>query len=344
MTAPPSAIRAGRVLGRLAPGAALFLLAPILGELVSGHQAPLEFANPISWLLTAAPYGLGALAAREFVARWGKGWWSLLALGVAYGLLEEGVVARSIFDGHWSELGSLAGYDFVGGVNWTFAEALLHFHATISILASVAIVGLVYPSRRRDSWISTRTLALCLVGLALWTPTLVGVQALVNDPEWPVLVPPIGLYLGTIAAIGALVILARILPDALPRENVRVARPLAFGLVGFLSTSIVFVVVFAVPESESRPPLAFSVAAVAVVDAVAIALLSRWSGRFRAWGDAHAFALTAGHVAFYVVFGALADLADGFRGKSIVSIATTYLLWLLWRRVRARPVAPFVAP
>ena len=51
-------------LRNMSPGLALFLLAPILGELVSGHQGPFEFINPIAWLLASMPYGLGALACR----------------------------------------------------------------------------------------------------------------------------------------------------------------------------------------------------------------------------------------------------------------------------------------
>jgi hypothetical protein len=333
---PTGSILHGR-LGRLSPGWALFLLAPILGELVSGHQAPLEFVNPITWVLTAAPYGLGALAARELVVRWGKGWWSLLLLGIAYGLFEEGIVARSLFDGRWSELGSLADYDFAGGINWTYAQLLLHFHATISILASVALVGLLYPTRRREPWISNRSLGLCGVGLALWAPALMGVQALVDDPEWPLFFPSLALYLGTMGAIAGLVVLARTLPVGNPPPHDRtVPRPLAFGLVGAVNTTIVFLVVFAVPEWDSPPPLAASVAFIATFDAASVAVLARWSGNFHAWGETHVFALVAGQLAFFLVFGVLADFTDGWTGTSLVSIAAVYLLSKMWAIIRPR--------
>jgi 3-methyladenine DNA glycosylase AlkD len=59
---------------RLPPGLTLFLLAPVLAELLSGHQPPPEFVNPLSWAITSLPYGCAAVICRELVARWGKGW------------------------------------------------------------------------------------------------------------------------------------------------------------------------------------------------------------------------------------------------------------------------------
>jgi len=55
---------------RVPPWLVLLLLAPLLGEIVSGHQPPLELLNPLSVILLMLPYGLGALiAAKSFVGR-----------------------------------------------------------------------------------------------------------------------------------------------------------------------------------------------------------------------------------------------------------------------------------
>ena len=58
---------------RALPGLVLLFLAPILGELIIGHQAPMDFINPKNFLLSSLPYGLGALICRELVIRWKKG-------------------------------------------------------------------------------------------------------------------------------------------------------------------------------------------------------------------------------------------------------------------------------
>lgn len=38
---------------KISPALVLLFMAPVLGELVSGHQHPLEFMNPLSFVLTA---------------------------------------------------------------------------------------------------------------------------------------------------------------------------------------------------------------------------------------------------------------------------------------------------
>ena len=74
---------------KLSPALVLLFMAPVLGELVSGHQYLLEFMNPLSFILTALPYGLGALICRELTIRWNKGRLSLLLMGAAYGFLQK---------------------------------------------------------------------------------------------------------------------------------------------------------------------------------------------------------------------------------------------------------------
>jgi hypothetical protein len=144
---------------RLPPGLTLFLMAPILAELLSGHQPPLEFFDPLSWFITSLPYGCAAVICRELVVRWDKGWLSLLLLGVAFGFYEEAIVVRSIFDPNWSELETLARYNRFAGVNWTYGALLVHFHVLISIVASVVLTEILYPERRDDRWVGNKALS-----------------------------------------------------------------------------------------------------------------------------------------------------------------------------------------
>ncbi len=342
---PPAPV-ARRAIGGIAPGLALFLIAPILGELISGHMTPWEFLNPISWLLMAMPYGLGALVCRELIVRWDKGWWSLMSLGVAYGLYEEGVVARSLYDPRWSEMGSLAEYNHVAGLNWTYTEVLLHFHTTVSILASVTLVQVIFPARRRESWIGPRAFWGCVTGLLLWTPAIMGVQLLIDDPDFPFFFPPLGYFVATLAAIAGCIILARRLPrPTAPPQTRLVRRPLAFGVLGAVNMLTVFVTVFAVPEWDSPPPLIASVLTVLALDAGTVWLISRWSGRLAAWDDRHVFALVAGQLSFFAAYGVLADIDEGFQGRTLVAVATALgLAWIRRRLPRRAGIAAAVGP
>src|SRR5512140_813410 len=73
---------------RISPALALWLIAPIFGELVSGSTPLNEYLSPFTLVLCML-YGSGALLIREMLIRWGKNWRSLLLLGAAYGIYEE---------------------------------------------------------------------------------------------------------------------------------------------------------------------------------------------------------------------------------------------------------------
>jgi hypothetical protein len=317
---------------RVAPGVALLFLAPVLGELVSGHQTPLQFLNPIVFLAMALPYGCGALLCREATRRWNKGWLSLLLLGIAYALYEEGIVSRALFDPQWTELGALGPYNHVAGINWTYGFILIHFHLTVSIAASVLLAEVLYHDRRREPWLTPGQMALCALVLALWAPVLV----LLARADHPLLVPSPALWAGTAVGITALVIAARSAPARPVHVIARtVPPPHRFLILGAANTTIVFVIVFLLPEHGLLPPLALTVIALLAIDAASLALLLRWSGNARAWDDRHRVALVAGVLAFFVVFGVLSDL-ERFEGKSLVGLGAAVGVWWVSRSVAKR--------
>lgn len=315
---------------RIGPGVTLLLLAPILGELVSGHQSPLQFLNPISFVLLALPYGFGALLCREAAVRWRRGWLGLLLLALAFAVFEEGAVARSLWDPHWAELGAIGDYSYWRGVTWTWAAALCHFHVTVSIGASILLAHLLYPARRHEPWLSWWSIAACVAGLALWLVALVLLHPY-TPPLWAIAV--------TVVLVGGLSVLARFAVD--PTIAARPASPVApvwFGIVAGLDTAVVFVVVFMLPESAPAwlPTWPLSVAVLVLVDAVSAWLVLRWSGGGRRWDDRQRLAFASGILAFFVVFGVLQDLEEGFAGRSVVALVTVLGLWRLRREIGRR--------
>jgi hypothetical protein len=66
---------------RIPPALVLLLLAPAIGELLSGSSPLAEYFTPFSLTILTALYGGGALLAREIKIRWRKGVGSLLLLG-----------------------------------------------------------------------------------------------------------------------------------------------------------------------------------------------------------------------------------------------------------------------
>jgi hypothetical protein len=184
------------------PAQVLFFLSPVLGELVSSYQSPLQFINPLSFLITIFPYGCGALLVRELLVRRRKGWISLVLLGLAFGLFFEGIVTRVIFNPGWQDLGALATYTHLHGFNWTLAVGIVHFQATISIICAILLAEMLFPDRRHESWVSMRALVRCAVVLPGWTLVI---GAFVSY------MPPLPGALALIGVVGALIALALVI-------------------------------------------------------------------------------------------------------------------------------------
>ena len=73
----------------------LFFVAPLVAEFLLG-----DF--PATWLpliIVLAPmYGGGAILIREFTRRTGRGWPTILLLGVAYAIIEEAFTTQTLFN------------------------------------------------------------------------------------------------------------------------------------------------------------------------------------------------------------------------------------------------------
>ncbi len=295
---------------KIPPWLTLLVLAPVLGELVSGHQPPLELCNPISVMLLMLPYGLGAMVCRELVRRWKKGWLSLVLLAVAYAFYEEAIVVRSFFDPHWVELNILKP-DFAAGVNWTYAMMLVHFHVLISIGASVLLAEMLHPQQREESWLGDRGLAACIVGLALWFPA--GWLMTSYVPPWPLLRAFVGGDCG-VDRRGA------VRPRGLSPTPVKKNAPHPFYLPAAWTGEHDAVLRRGVrPSGGMGPPLRLSIISLTSLDALTLWLLLRWAGNGGAWDDRNRLAWTAGGLGFFLFFG-FANDAEKFAGRSCVSL------------------------
>ncbi|MGD0256988.1 MAG: hypothetical protein ABSB90_03795 [Thermoplasmata archaeon] len=140
------------------PVLALLLLAPSIPELLTGSTpittlfvAPAYFA--ISFLGIVGLYGTGALLIREFVVYFRKGWASVLLLGAAYGIGEEGFAVHTFFEPYGTPVNALGSYGHAFGVNWLWALGLTIFHAIYSIALPILLVGLIYPREREARWL-----------------------------------------------------------------------------------------------------------------------------------------------------------------------------------------------
>ena len=187
------------------------LLSPGIPEYLSGSSSwAVLVLNPIAFvifvLLNAGLYTTGVILIRETVIRWGKGWPSVFTLGLAYGILEEGIALQTLFNPNAGPVGVLGYYGHWLGVSWVWTAGLLIFHATISIGLPLVLFGLALPNLKGKSLLSHAKQRLCFGILTLDCLVLFGV---VN--YWPGLPIMIGSFL----SVFSLVYIAQRLPKSL---------------------------------------------------------------------------------------------------------------------------------
>jgi hypothetical protein len=110
-------------------------------------------------------YGPGVLLVREAMVRWKKGWASVLLLGAAYGLLEEGIALSTLFDPNANPVGKFGSYGHWLGVNWVWVAGILPVHMLFSISLPIVLLGLAVPRTNGQSLLSRR--AICIVSVVL---------------------------------------------------------------------------------------------------------------------------------------------------------------------------------
>ena len=205
------------VLVRNLPWMVLILLSITFAEFLTGSTfVLLPLLNPIGGVFLVGLYGAGVLLVREASVRWAKGWPTILLLGVAYGIAEEGLGTKTFFGP--IGVGTLGVYGHWAGVNWVWATELALFHAIFSIALPIAVVGILFPATRGRSFLPTGR---ALGGvLAVFLATVGAMFVLFNRSE----IPSPALILASLGAIAALIALARVVPSSLDRLGLRPAR------------------------------------------------------------------------------------------------------------------------
>lgn len=229
---------------RISPALFLIILAPVMGELLSGSSPPAEFFNPINFTIMAILYGGGALIIRELLLRWGKGWPSLLVLGAAYGILEEGVMVQSFFNPYWVDLGNLGTYGRWIGVNWIWTIELIIFHAVVSISIPVTLTTLLFPEHQEKPWLSKRWLRVILILFSLDVLAGVLLWGALN-PQYPM--PWLHVLLAALLS-ALLIMMAKRLPVPPVDDNAIPAGRKMFLLAGFTGIFLLFFFSWFLPE------------------------------------------------------------------------------------------------
>jgi len=303
----------------------LLFLSPMIAELLSGSAPPVEFFNPIALLFLVLLYGCGSVLIREAVRRWGKGVPSIILLGGAYGIWEEGVVVKSFFDPNWVDLGILGIYGRWMGVNWIWTLHLTIYHAVVSVTIPIILVEAIYFDIKDESWLKRREI---LIFLTLFLTDSIAINLLLTQYQ-----PQIWCYLLCIMLITALVELAYKLPNTSFRGTRALPSYKKLWLIGFLWMMSFFFVYWALPYIIPYPTVT---SLIGILQGASIAFyLSRFN-----WQTAdikHSLAIIYGIITFFIILAPLQELdnpnrPDDTSGMSLVGLIFAFLLALIWKR------------
>jgi hypothetical protein len=260
---------------------------------------PFQFAFQL--LANLGLYGSGALLIHDARVGWNKGWATVLLLGSAYGILEEGVALSTMFNPNAGPVGSLGVYGHWLGVNWVWSASIVPFHALWSISVPILLLGLAVPETKAKRLLSRRG--------TMVTITILGIDVLflmviVNHATGYWMGFPI--LLASVLSIAALVWTARrASPTALiPPSDASEAserKLLAIGVSFFpavlLSQSL---------GEGANVPAAVDFVLVILIQAAYLWYLTRWGWRDNAKGR---LSLSLGLLIPIMVFGVVAELS-----------------------------------
>jgi len=296
---------------------ALLFLSPAAGELVSGSSPPLEFFNPLSTTLFAALYGCGTLLIREAVLRWQKGVVSLMLLGAAYGVYEEGLTVKSWFNPGWMDLGTLGHYGRYGGVNWVWAVWLTIYHATISIALPIFLIDVLFPDLKGKRLLSDKELRWPIFAFAT-----VGAVGFLLFPYYPGAEVLWAVVIG-VALVGLAMAAPKNLFAPVAASPARSAWP--FAVLGAAWMTSAFVI-FGAGESFGLDPAVDIMIGLCLTAAVALLLHFKL---FPGQEERFLFAFLSGCMGLFIAFGFILGFVNpwAFLGQPIAAaVAAGFLV------------------
>ena len=306
----------------------LALLSPGIPEYLSSSSALNGIVlNPVLFLLLlAANLGLyvpGVLLIREAMVRWKKGWGSVLLLGAAYGILEEGIALSTLYYSNAGPVGSLGYYGHWLGVNWVWIPGVLLVHMIFSISVPILLLGLALPETRGKSLVGPSGLRWAFAVWAADIPVLMIVAHVIYNywMGWTI-------FFASFVVIAALVLMAyRASPQLLPtRWGAPRVTPFQAGAMG-VSLFPATLLLDAFLAAWNAPP-ALTILALLLYAGGLGYLIVRTVGTVH--NERHLVALAAGLILPIAVFGLLAEIR-----LPVTLVADVAALWFfrhLWRK------------
>jgi hypothetical protein len=332
----PTTVESAEKSGNRWAALVLVVLTPVIAELAFG-STPLELAWLI--LLWLPIYGAGILLVRELVRRAGRGWPSIVVLGIAYELVEDGIGLQALSSPHL--YGAADWGARILGLNVPYWEANVIYHVIFSALVPILLTDLLFPAHRRAPYLKNPGLVVTALVAVLGVAVL---RVTVPPSQDPGYTAPLPVTVGCLLAVCLLAIIAL---RVLPARTVAASTTDRLPPIGALATlgliGVILVLGLTFPFGGADQP-AFTqgwwvlvpMAVAAALAASAYVAIRRWS-RSAFWTDLQALALAAGALVAHTLAGVLAAATPFERiGLLFIAVLTVGLLLLLGRQIQRR--------
>ncbi|WIG59364.1 MAG: hypothetical protein OJF49_002111 [Ktedonobacterales bacterium] len=307
---------------------ALFFLAPMVGEMLSGSTPPAQFINPAMALYLATFYGSGAILIRELARRRGLGWANILLLGAAYGILEEGLTVTSWFNPYWPDVLSLHGYSRLLHTNWFWAQSLTMYHAVVSITIPIILAEAIFPRIASRPWLRRRGFVGFVILLSissLFTLLLFGFTAFRKQGYTH---PPAAYLIALALAVGLVIVGLRYSQPHADRPPVPEMRAVPgvwkLRLTALGATMLFFLISWGLWQAFNWPVIPMLM--LAGLGFVAARRVGAWSRR-TGWGARQRLALATGVMSFFVLLAPIIEVMHPGE-KNTTGMTFVALLWL----------------
>lgn len=330
---------------QIAPALGLALLAPLVGEYLIGSTSIAALADV--WFVIPI-YGGAAILIREGARRTGRGWPTILLLGVAYGVIQAGLFDFSLFNPTYfgRNFGDMTNILALGLPSAKNALDFTVQHAVWSIGIPIALVETFVPERRTKPWVGE--IGLLATGvLFLLFGGLLAYSLKITQGFSPSTLQLAVAIISVIVLIG-IAFTVDLQPDSTTTRQA--PNPWLIGVVSFIASGlwmlrpdIISFVTAGLWSARSQGWLAVAVGIVLI--AVLAVVIRRWARR-EGWGDAHRLALTGGALLTYawasfalIPFGDVSQTVN-LIGDIVFTLSAILLLIVAGQTVRKPQETP----
>ncbi len=158
----------------------------LLPELVTASTPLTSMIAPGVLLWFLLTYGLPILLLREWSIRRGVTTVGLFVWGLAYGLVNEGLLAGTLSSVTTLPMPDYTGYGVAFGLNWGFLMVIVSWHAFMSVVLPITLTHILWRGMSSVPWINSR-LASVFAFVFICLTTLVVIDPALQRPQIPAL-------------------------------------------------------------------------------------------------------------------------------------------------------------